>query len=105
MDLLKDLSEMCGPYDEVTYSTGSSRPSGVLSGGHASRSTNVQFHRVPILTPADIGALPEWRAILTYGGGRPVLVKMLPYFIADPEMKALVDKSIELYGPKVAVTV
>ena len=78
-----------------------STPSGVFTsgGGRASRSLNAQYHEVPILNPSDIAALPEWRMIVHYGGGRPVLTKMEPYFL-DPEMDALVKRSIEMYGPR-----
>jgi type IV secretory pathway TraG/TraD family ATPase VirD4 len=106
MELLEKLSKIVGPYDRRTYSTGNSTPSGALAtgGGRASRSVNAQYHEVPILNPSDIAALPEWRMIVHYGGGRPVLTKMEPYFL-DPEMDALVKRSIELYGPRSALTI
>jgi type IV secretory pathway TraG/TraD family ATPase VirD4 len=106
MELLEKLSKIVGPYDRRTYSTGNSTPSGALAtgGGRASRSVNAQYHAVPILNPSDIAALPEWRMIVHYGGGRPVLTKMEPYFL-DPEMDALVKRSIELYGPHPVLTV
>ena len=106
MALLEDLSKLIGPYDRRTYSTGNSAPSGVFAGGggRASRSLNIQYHEVPILNPSEIAALPEWRIIVQYGGGKPVLGKLLPYF-RDEEQDALVKRSIELYGPQVLVTV
>lgn len=104
MDLLEKLSKLCGPYDERTWSTGSGAPSGIFATGHATKSTNMQFHRVPILEPADIAALPDWRVLVQYGGGRPVLGELLPYF-TDKEMNEAVRRSIDAYGPRVLVTV
>ena len=104
MRLLEDLSKLCGPYDERTYSRSNSKPSGIFATGHGSKSVNDQFHRVPILEPADIAALPDWRMLVQFGGGRPVLGRLLPYFL-DEEMDAVVRESIETYGPKVLVTV
>lgn len=102
--LLRDLSTLCGPYDERTYSTGNSAPSGLFGAGHASRSTNVQLNRVPILNESDIASMPDWRILVQFGGGRPVLGRLEPYF-DDAEMRAMVDESIAEYGPRVLVTV
>lgn len=104
IETLEAISKLCDVYDRRTYSTGNSNPAGVLGKGHASRSRNVQYVSTPVLNVAEIAAMPERRMITQYGGGKPVLIEMIPYYL-DKEMDAAVKESIEMYGPKVLVTV
>lgn len=104
-DTLKRLSLIIGPHDVKQYSGGSSNPSGVLGKGNSSRNVGWSWHSKPIMEPADIHALPEWRAIISAAGERPVYVELVPYWERSPEMKDAVAESIALHGPRENVTV
>lgn len=101
--LLRNLSTLIGNRDELQYSTGSSG-SGMFSGGRSSNSVNASYHKVPILEPADIHAMPKWRALMSIAGERPVLVKLIPH-MARPGMKEAVAASNALHSPETHVTV
>lgn len=101
--LLRSLSTMIGDRDELQYSTGSSSPA-MMGGGNHSRSVNTSYHRVPIMDPATIHALPEWRAIISAAGERTVLMKLVPYF-QRPGMAEAVAASNAKHSPEALVTV
>jgi type IV secretory pathway TraG/TraD family ATPase VirD4 len=103
---LKQLSELIGQHDELHYSTGSSASGSLFANGHSSRSTNSNFQRVPILHPADLHSMPEWRALIFASGERPVLVELIPYF-RDPKapIAIAVRESVAKHGYQEPVSV
>lgn len=99
--LLRNLSTLIGPHDQLQYSTGTSGQG--FGGGRNNHSTNSSYHKVPIMEPADIHALPEWRAIMSVAGERPLLMKLVPH-MDRPEMKDVVAASNAIHSPEMAVT-
>lgn len=102
--VLRNLSTIVGNRDELQWSTGSSDGGGLMSAGNHSRSVNSSYHKVPILEPADIHALPEWRAIVSVTGERPILMKLVPH-MDRPGMKEIVEASNAIHSPEMHVTV
>lgn len=102
--VLRNLSTLLGQRDVLEYSTQDAHPTG-FSGGKGSRTVTSSYRQRDILTPDEIAALPEWRAIVRASGSRPVLAELIPYWERSPEMKAAVDESKVLHGPAASVTV
>lgn len=90
--LLKQISDVAGDQDvqRITHSKSSGR-------GGGSRSTSTQWTREPVLSVADLAALPQWRAVAVGAGERPVLVRLVPWFdekdASRTTMRAGVDAS------------
>lgn len=104
---LKQLSELIGTHDELHYSTGTSSGS-VFSNNNSSgnRSVNSSYRTVPIMSVAEIHALPEWRAMIFASGESPVLVELVPHFRNPGSELAIAARESEAkYGTPTAVTV
>lgn len=103
--LLRRLSLLIGPHKVKQYTGGNSSPSGLLGKGNASKNVGWSWHTEPIMEPAAIHALPEWRALVSVAGDRPVYTRLIPFWERSPDMKAAVAESIELHGPRENMTV
>jgi type IV secretory pathway TraG/TraD family ATPase VirD4 len=99
MSYLKDISDRIGTHDVQQFTT---QVHGGTGMGASNRTVGTNWTEKPILTPAQLAALPDWRGVLMASGGKPVLVELIPYWNDSPEMKASVEKSKSLYAPKVA---
>lgn len=87
---LSDVSVLTGERWVQRRSVGTSR------NGNTS---NVSSERQAILSPDDIAALPEWRAVLVPSGDYPVLIRTIPWW-KRPDMETVVAASITANEPK-----
>ena len=72
------MSDLLGDRDERYWTRGSSR-SGSWGSGTSSTSTAEQLRRVPIMSVAELAALPRGRALLFSSGNRPALGRPTPW--------------------------
>ncbi len=77
-EFLRSMSDLLGDRDE-RYWTQSSNRSGSWGSGSSSRSTAEQLRRVPIMSVAELAALPRGRALLFSSGNRPALGRPTPW--------------------------
>jgi hypothetical protein len=73
-EFLKSMSDLLGDRDERYWVRSSSR-----AGTGSSTSTAEQIRRVPIMSVAELAALPRGRALLFSSGNRPVIGRPLPW--------------------------
>lgn len=73
-DFLKQLSDLVGDRDDWYWTRGGSRDA---RGSSASRSEQVR--RLPVLSVAELAALPRGRALVFSSGNRPALVRPIPW--------------------------
>lgn len=74
-EFLKSMSDLLGDRDERYWVRSSSRTGGAGS----STSTAEQIRRVPIMSVAELAALPRGRALLFSSGNRPALGRPVPW--------------------------
>lgn len=91
---LKELSDLIGDYDRVAVTTSHGR------GGHHNASHALQ--RQPIMTPADLTALPRGRAVVFTSGNRPTLIRTLPW-MTGPHAKQI-RASLTAHNPGTPTT-
>jgi type IV secretory pathway TraG/TraD family ATPase VirD4 len=77
-EFLKSMSDLLGDRDE-RYWTQSSNRSGSWGSGTSSTSTAEQLRRVPIMSVAELAALPRGRALVFSSGNRPALGRPTPW--------------------------
>jgi type IV secretory pathway TraG/TraD family ATPase VirD4 len=77
-EFLKSMADLLGDRDERYWTTGSNR-SGSWGSGTTSSSTAEQLRRVPIMSVAELAALPRGRALLFSSGNRPALGRPTPW--------------------------
>ena len=77
-EFLKSMSDLLGDRDERYWTSSSNRSSGWGS-GTSSTSTAEQLRRVPIMSVAELAALPRGRALLFSSGNRPALGRPTPW--------------------------
>jgi Type IV secretory pathway, VirD4 components len=77
-EFLKSMSDLLGDRDE-RYWTSSSNRSGNWGSGTSSTSTAEQLRRVPIMSVAELAALPRGRALVFSSGNRPALGRPTPW--------------------------
>lgn len=77
-EFLKSMSDLLGDRDERYWTSSNSRNGGWGS-GTSSTSTAEQLRRVPIMSVAELAALPRGRALLFSSGNRPALGRPLPW--------------------------
>ncbi len=77
-EFLKSMSDLVGDRDE-RYWTSSSNRGGTWGSGTSSTSTTEQLRRVPIMSVAELAALPRGRALLFSSGNRPALGRPAPW--------------------------
>ncbi|TCI96380.1 TraM recognition domain-containing protein [Aeromicrobium sp. IC_218] len=87
---LQRLSDLIGPYEHLTGTTSSGR-------GGRSRSRSVTER--PILSVAELGALPRRRAVVIASGIRPMLLKVVPWFAQDKTTREQVELSLATNTP------
>lgn len=87
---LQRVSDLVGPYEHLTASTSSGR-------GGRSRSRSVVER--PIMTVAELGALPRGRAVVIASGVRPALIRVVPWFAQDKATRDGVNLSLETSTP------
>jgi len=91
-DFLSDLEKLIGEYNRLVAS-----PSSQRSQGGASTSTSWQLTPTPILTVADLAALPRDRIIVMPSGAPPVLAE--PIYWWNTQSAAQIHKSIQIHDP------
>ena len=74
-EFLKSMSDLLGDRDERYWVRSSSR----TGGAGTSTSTAEQIRRVPIMSVAELAALPRGRALLFSSGNRPALGRPVPW--------------------------
>ena len=74
-EFLKSMSDLLGDRDERYWVRSSSR----TDGAGTSTSTAEQIRRVPIMSVAELAALPRGRALLFSSGNRPALGRPVPW--------------------------
>jgi len=77
-EFLKSLADLLGDRDERYWTRSSSRDA---SGSSSSQAE--QLRRVPIMSVADLAALPRGRAVLFSSGNRPALGRPLPWMTGE----------------------
>jgi len=87
---LQRVSDLIGPYEHLTGSSSTSR-----SGRSRSRSVVER----PIMSVAELGALPRRRAVAIASGVRPALVKVVPWFEHDKTTRDRVNLSLTTSAP------
>lgn len=75
-EFLKSMSDLLGDRDERYWVRSSSRAG---TGTGTSTSTAEQIRRVPIMSVAELAALPRGRALLFSSGNRPALGRPVPW--------------------------
>jgi type IV secretory pathway TraG/TraD family ATPase VirD4 len=73
-EFLKSMSDLLGDRDERYWTRSSSR-----DGRGSSTSQSEQVRRVPIMSVAELAALPRGRAVLFSSGNRPALGRPVPW--------------------------
>lgn len=87
-DYLKSLSDLLGERDEWYWTRGSGRD----PRGGTSNSRTQQVRRVPVLSVAELAALPRGRALLLSSGNQPVLIRPVPWM--EGPHAAAIDASL-----------
>lgn len=87
-----------GDYHAPQYSRSRS------SGRNASMSTSDSFRETPILSVADLQAMPPGTMVVSAMGARPVMARGVPYF-KRKDMAEICDQSRKEFGPQTQVTV
>lgn len=87
---LQRVSDLIGPYEHLTGSSSTSR-----SGRSRSRSVVER----PIMSVAELGALPRRRAVAIASGVRPALIKVVPWFEQDKSTRDQVNLSLDTTAP------
>lgn len=77
-EFLKSLADLLGDRDERYWTRSSSRDARGSSNSQAE-----QLRRVPIMSVADLGALPRGRGVLFSSGNRPALGRPLPWMTGE----------------------
>lgn len=85
--LTREVSELVGQQEVTTRSIGLGEGRGVTE--------NLQYHRRPILEPADVRALPKGTALLLTSGNRPALLQLRNWFNGPraPEISACIRRA------------
>ncbi|MGO9908829.1 MAG: type IV secretory system conjugative DNA transfer family protein [Solirubrobacteraceae bacterium] len=91
-EFLSDLEKLIGEYNRLVAS-----PSSVRAPGGGSTSTSWQLTPTPILTVADLAALPRDRIIVMPSGSPPVLAE--PVYWWSTRQAQLIRESIATYDP------
>lgn len=91
-EFLSDLEKLIGEYNRLVAS-----PSSQRSPGGGSSSTSWQLTPTPILTVADLAALPRDRIIVMPSGAPPVLAE--PVYWWSTRQAARIRESIAAYDP------
>ncbi|MHB8657447.1 MAG: type IV secretory system conjugative DNA transfer family protein [Solirubrobacteraceae bacterium] len=91
-DFLSDLEKLIGEYNRLVAS-----PSAVRAPGGGSTSTSWQLTPTPILTVADLAALPRDRIIVMPSGAQPVLAE--PVYWWNTRQADRIRESIATYDP------
>ena len=91
-EFLSDLEKLIGDYNRMVAS-----PSAVRTAGGGSTSTSWQLTPTPILTVADLAALPRDRIIVMPSGAPPVLAT--PAYWWNSSHASQVEASIAAYDP------
>ena len=91
-EFLSDLEKLIGDYNRLVAS-----PSAVRAPGGGSTSTSWQLTPTPILTVADLAALPRDRIIVMPSGAPPVLAT--PVYWWNTRQAAQIRESIATYDP------
>ena len=91
-EFLSDLEKLIGEYNRLVAS-----PSAVRAPGGGSTSTSWQLTPTPILTVADLAALPRDRIIVMPSGSPPVLAE--PVYWWSTRQAQLIRESIATYDP------
>lgn len=86
-EFLKSMSDLLGDRDE-RYWTHSSNRNGSWGSGTSSTSRSEQLRRVPIMSVAELAALPRGRALLFSSGNRPALGRPTPW-MSGPYAEAI----------------
>jgi hypothetical protein len=90
-DYLKSLAELLGERDDWYWTRGGSRD----PRGGATYSRSQQVRRVPVLSAAELAALPRGRALLMSSGNRPLLVRPVPWM--EGPHAAAIQRSLDLW--------
>jgi type IV secretory pathway TraG/TraD family ATPase VirD4 len=88
---LSDLEKLIGDYNRMVAS-----PNQTRSSNGSSSSTNWQLTPTPILTIAELAALPAGRTIVMPSGAPPVLAEPVPWW--QTAWASEIEKSIALYA-------
>jgi type IV secretory pathway TraG/TraD family ATPase VirD4 len=91
-EFLSDLEKLIGEYNRLVAS-----PSAVRAPGGGSTSTSWQLTPTPILTVADLAALPRDRIIVMPSGAPPVLAE--PVYWWNTRQAERIQESIATYDP------
>ena len=91
-EFLSDLEKLIGEYNRLVAS-----PSAVRAPGGGSTSTSWQLTPTPILTVADLAALPRERIIVMPSGSAPVLAQ--PVYWWNTRQAQQIRESIATYDP------
>ncbi len=91
-EFLSDLEKLIGEYNRLVAS-----PSAVRAPGGGSTSTSWQLTPTPILTVADLAALPRDRIIVMPSGAPPVLAE--PHYWWNTRQAQAIRESIATYDP------
>jgi TraM recognition site of TraD and TraG len=91
-EFLSDLEKLIGEYNRLVAS-----PSAARAPGGGSTSTSWQLTPTPILTVADLAALPRDRIIVMPSGSPPVLAE--PVYWWNTRQAQLIRESIGTYDP------
>ena len=91
-EFLSDLEKLIGEYNRLVAS-----PSSHRAPGGSSTSTSWQLTPTPILTVADLAALPRDRIIVIPSGAPPVLAE--PIYWWNTRQAAEIRESIQTYDP------
>lgn len=87
-EYLKTLSDLLGDRDEWYWTRGHGRD----PRGGTSNSRTQQVRRVPVLSVAELAALPRGRGLLLSSGNRPVLIAPVPWM--DGPHAAAIEASL-----------
>lgn len=88
--MLQRVSDLIGSYDHITSSASHGR-------GGSNRTRSVVDR--PILSVAELGALPAGRAIVLASKTPAMLVKVVPWFKQDKSVREAVEDSLRTYEP------
>jgi type IV secretory pathway TraG/TraD family ATPase VirD4 len=92
-DYLKSLSDLLGERDEWYWTCGHGRD----PRGGTSNSRTQQVRRVPVLSVAELAALPRGRALLLSSGNQPLLIRPVPW-MDGPHAEAI-NASLTAWEP------
>lgn len=95
VDFLEKVSKRIGKQDIQRWSESNS------TGRNSSRTVSSNITQEDILATSDLAELPYGTAVVLPSGAAAVMARMVPWWERSEEMKASVERSLELYKPKV----